>query len=251
MTKTALITGASKRIGRSIAINLANQGYNIVVHFNNSKTDAQKLVNEIKNIGVEAFSTSLDLNKTSKIKSFFDDVIKRAKNIQLLINNASLFEFDNLNNLSEKSFDNHININLKAPILLSKYFIENLGKKKGSIINMLDQRVTNITPYFLSYTISKVGLYAFTKNQALSLAPNIRVNAIAPGPTLKSTRQNFKQFNEQIKRTPLKNKVSLDDINDGINFLNKNQSVTGQILYLDSGQNLGWAHTTSKKFKDD
>ena len=251
MSKTALITGASKRIGRSIAINLANQGYNIVVHFNNSKTDAQKLVKEIKNIGVEAFSIPLDLNKTSKIKGFFDDVIKRAKNIQLLINNASLFEFDNLNNLSEKSFDDHININLKAPILLSKYFIKNLGKKKGSIINMLDQRVTNITPYFLSYTISKVGLYAFTKNQALSLAPNIRVNAISPGPTLKSTRQNLKQFNERIKRTPLKNKVSLDDINDGINFLNKNQSVTGQVLYLDSGQNLGWAHTRSKKFKDD
>ena len=135
--------------------------------------------------------------------------------------------------------------------MLSKYFVENLEHKEGSIINILDQRVSNITPYFLSYTISKVGLYTLTKNLALSLAPNIRVNAIAPGPTLKSSRQNLKQFSEQIKRTPLKQQVSLKDINDGINFLNESKSVTGQVLYLDSGQNLGWAHTRSKKFTDD
>tara|TARA_B100000989_G_scaffold116701_1_gene85886 strand:- start:231 stop:986 length:756 start_codon:yes stop_codon:yes gene_type:complete len=251
MSKTAIITGASKRIGRSIAINLAKQGYDIVVHYNRSKSDAQKLVKEIKTIGVNAFSISLDLNRTKKVKDFFYKVKKKTSNIQVLINNASLFEFDNLRKLSEKSFDNHININLKSPLMLSKYFVENLEHKEGSIINILDQRVSNITPYFLSYTISKVGLYTLTKNLALSLAPNIRVNAIAPGPTLKSSRQNLKQFSEQIKRTPLKQQVSLKDINDGINFLNESKSVTGQVLYLDSGQNLGWAHTRSKKFTDD
>ena len=178
-----------------------------------------------------------------KIVSFFNGV-------DVLINNASVFEYDSLKLSSNESFDKHINVNLKAPFFLSKFFVENL-KNKGNIINILDQRVLNITPYFTSYTISKSGLYTLTKSLALSLAPKVRVNAIGPGPTLKSDRQSELQFRQQINRTPLKKQVNLDEINSAINFLISSDSVTGQIILLDSGQNMGWANTNSKKFIDD
>ena len=249
--KTALITGSSKRIGKSIALSLAKKGYNIAIHYNKSKIEAEKVVNEIKFLGVNAKSFKLNLEDINKVKFFFNSVTKYFNSVDLLINNASIFEYDSLKSSTIKSVDQHLNVNFKAPFFLIKFFVEQLGKKNGDVINIIDQRVLNITPYFTSYTISKSALYTLTKSLALSLAPKVKVNAIAPGPTLKSKRQTEKEFRNQIARTPLKNQVQLSEINKAIDLLINNKSITGQLISLDSGQNLGWAHTKSKKFIDD
>ena len=249
--KKVLITGASKRIGKSIALNLAKYGYDIAIHYNKSKTSAVNLVEELNSLKVRSSIFKLDLMKIDKIEEWFDEINKVFGTVNVLINNASVFEYDSLKSSSLSSLNKHLDINLKAPFLLSKFFVKNLKSQKGNIINILDQRVLNISPYFTSYTISKSALHTLTKSLALSLAPKIRVNAVAPGPTLRSIRQNEKEFKEQIKRTPLQNQVSLNEINNAINFLLNNKSVTGQTIMVDSGQNLGWAHTKSKKFIDD
>lgn len=249
--KKVLITGASKRIGKSIALNLAKHGYDIAIHYNKSKTSAISLVEELNSLKVRSSIFKLDLMKIDKIEEWFDEINKVFGTVNVLINNASVFEYDSLKSSSLSSLNKHLDINLKAPFLLSKFFVKNLKSQKGNIINILDQRVLNISPYFTSYTISKSALHTLTKSLALSLAPKIRVNAVAPGPTLRSIRQNEKEFKEQIKRTPLQNQVSLNEINNAINFLLNNKSVTGQTIMVDSGQNLGWAHTKSKKFIDD
>ena len=249
--KKVLITGASKRIGKSIALNLAKHDYDIAIHYNKSKTSAINLVEELNSLKVRSSIFKLDLMKIDKIEEWFDEINKVFGTVNVLINNASVFEYDSLKSSSLSSLNKHLDVNLKAPFLLSKFFVKNLKSQKGNIINILDQRVLNISPYFISYTISKSALHTLTKSLALSLAPKIRVNAVAPGPTLRSIRQNEKEFKEQIKRTPLQNQVSLNEINNAINFLLNNKSVTGQTIMVDSGQNLGWAHTKSKKFIDD
>ena len=251
MNKTALITGSSKRVGLSIARNLASKGFNIALHYNNSESDSKKILKEFKSDGINVKRFKLDLNKTNKIENFFSKIVNYFGNVDLLINNASIFEFDSLKSSSLESFDKHVNVNTKAPFFLSKYFAENLKKKKGNIINILDQRVVNITPYFISYTLSKCALWTLTRSLALSLAPRIKVNAIGLGPTLKSYRQSKEQFNQQIMRTPLKNQVMLSEINNSIELILNSNSITGQLFLLDSGQNLGWANTSSKKFLED
>ncbi|MAH78791.1 MAG: SDR family oxidoreductase [Rickettsiales bacterium TMED254] len=248
--KTVLITGASKRIGNAMAINLAKKGYNIAIHYNKSKRDAELLKSKVEKFGISSEIFRLNLQNISGLDIWFKKIVSFFNGVDILINNASVFEYDSLKLSSNESFDKHISINLKAPFFLSKFFVENL-KNKGNIINIIDQRVLNITPYFTSYTISKSGLYTLTKSLALSLAPKVRVNAIGPGPTLRSERQSELQFRQQINRTPLKKQVNLDEINSAINFLISSDSVTGQIILLDSGQNMGWANTNSKKFIDD
>ena len=140
-------------------------------------------------------------------KDFFKRLNKDFGQIDLLINNASVFDFDTIESSDLKTFDSHINVNLKAPFFLSKYFVKNLTDK-GLIINILDQRVKNITPYFTSYTISKCALEALTKSLALYLAPKIRVNGISPGPTIKSKHQTINQFKNQVSKTPLLKKFN-------------------------------------------
>ena len=190
-----------------------------------------------------------DFEKNKNLNVFFRNILEKFGKIDLLINNASIFDYDNLLDSSDYIFDRHINVNLKTPFFLSKYFVKGLGKREGIIINILDQRVKNITPYFTSYTISKVALSALTISLAISLSPKIRVNGISPGPTLKSKNQSPDQFRSQILRTPLKKQVNLSEINNAIDYIINNNSVTGEILTLDSGQSLGWAHSKSKKMK--
>ena len=162
------------------------------------------------------------------------------KYFDCLINNASLFENDNLKNFTSKSWNNHLDINLKAPAFLTKEFAKNTKSKNNNIINIIDQRVFKLTPYFTSYTLSKTGLYTLTKTSAMSLAPNIRVNGIAPGPTIKNKRQSDKHFEKQYLATPLKQQVNIIEICNAVDFFIKNSSITGQVLAIDSGQNLNW-----------
>ena len=147
---------------------------------------------------------------------------------------------DRLESFTTDSWDKHLKTNLKTPALLSKEFAKNVKGKNNNIINIIDQRVFKLTPYFFSYTISKTGHYTLTKTSAMSLAPNIRVNGIAPGPTIKNKRQSEKHFKKQYLATPLKRQVDVEQICNAVDFFIKNISITGQVLAIDSGQNLNW-----------
>ena len=150
------------------------------------------------------------------------------------------FENDKLENFTTKSWGRHLRTNLRTPALLSKEFAKNVRGKNNNIINIIDQRVFKLTPYFFSYTISKTGLYTLTKTSAMSLAPAIRVNGIAPGPTIKNKRQSKQHFRKQYLATPLKKQVEVDEICNAVDFLINNKSITGQVIAIDSGQNLNW-----------
>ena len=249
--KKALITGGAQRIGASMAEFLANNGIDVAIQYNKSEKEVNVIKKKIINLGVKFNAFHCDFSQDCNFDIFFEKVKKVHGSIDILINNASTFEFDTIKKTSYKTFDKHINVNLKAPFFLSKCFVQQLSNKNGLIVNIIDQRVKNITPYFTSYTLSKSALYTMTKSLAVFLAPKIRVNGISPGPTLKSVNQTPKQFKDQISRTPMKRKVELDEINNALGYLIKNESVTGEILTLDSGQSLGWANSKSKVFSTD
>jgi len=181
-----------------------------------------------------------DLNNLKQTQILIKKAHKTMKGLDCLINNASIFENDDLENFSEKSFLKHININLKAPAILTQSFKKLVKNKEGCIINIIDQRVEKLTPFFFSYTLSKTSLATFTKTSAMKLAPNIRVNGISPGPTLKNKRQSNAHFKKQWKSTPLRKKVDLDNICNGVRFFIENKSITGEIINIDSGQRLAW-----------
>ena len=181
-----------------------------------------------------------DLNKDSDLKKIIKFAKSKLKYFDCLINNASLFENDKLDNFTSQSWEKHITTNLKAPAYLSKEFSKNIKGKNNNIINIIDQRVFKLTPFFFSYTLSKTGLYTLTKTSAMSLAPQIRVNGIAPGPTIKNKRQSIKHFKNQYLATPLKKQVNVDEVCNAVDFFIKNSSITGQVVALDSGQSLNW-----------
>ena len=184
-----IITGGATRIGAAIAKKLSGPNKEIVIHFNSSKLRAEKLKNDLSKNGTKIYLIKADLSKEPGVNKLVKFSKFKLKYFDCLINNASLFENDKLENFNTDSWGRHLRTNLRTPALLSKEFAKNIGKKNNNIINIIDQRVFKLTPYFFSYTISKTGLYTLTKTSAMSLAPNIRVNGIAPGPTIKNQRQ--------------------------------------------------------------
>ena len=240
-TQKIIITGGATRIGAAIAESLASHKNQITIHYNKSKEKAEKLKKILEKKGSKVFLIKADLNKISELNKIIKFANIKMKGINCLINNASIFENDNIKKFSIKRWDNHLNINLKAPALLIQQFAKVVSKNtRANVINMVDQRVFKITPYFLSYTLSKTGLYTLTKTSAMSLAPNIRVNGIAPGPTIKNKRQSLKHFKKQYLSTLLKKSVDTKEICSAIKFLITNKSITGQVIAIDSGQNLNW-----------
>ena len=235
-----IITGGATRIGAAIAKKLSGPNKEIVIHFNKSRSKAEKLKKELSENGTKIYLIKGDLNKENDINKIMKFSKLKLKYFDCLINNASLFENDRLENFTSKSWDKHININLRSPALLSKSFAKNVKGLNNNIINIIDQRVFKLTPYFFSYTISKTGLYTLTKTSAMSLAPKIRVNGIAPGPTIKNQRQSEKHFRKQYLATPLKRQVDVKQICNAVDFFIKNISITGQVLAVDSGQSLNW-----------
>ena len=181
-----------------------------------------------------------DLSKEKDVNKIVKFAKSKLKYFNCLINNASLFENDKLENFTTNSWGRHLRTNLRAPALLSKGFAKNVRGNNSNIINIIDQRVFKLTPFFFSYTISKTGLYTLTKTSAMSFAPNIRVNGIAPGPTIKNKRQSLKHFKKQYLSTPLKKQVNVQEICNAVDFLIKNRSITGQVIAVDSGQSLNW-----------
>ncbi len=235
-----IITGGATRMGAAIARKLSGPNIEILIHYNKSKLKAEKLKKELSSKGTKVYLVKGDLSKEADIKKIIKFAKSKLKNFDCLVNNASLFENDKLENFSLDSWSKHLRTNLRAPALLTKEFAKNVKGKNNNIINIIDQRVFKLTPYFFSYTLSKTGLYTLTKTSAMSLAPNIRVNAIAPGPTIKNQRQSEKHFKKQYLATPLKRQVDVQQICNAVDFFIKNISITGQVLAIDSGQNLNW-----------
>ena len=230
-----IITGAATRMGAAIAKKLSGPGVEMIIHYNTSRTEAEKLKKELIKNKTKVYLVKGNLAKEQDLKKIIKFSKDKLKYFDCLVNNASLFENDNLKNFTSKSWGNHINVNLKAPAYLTKEFAKNTRGKNNNIINIIDQRVFKLTPFFFSYTLSKTGLYTLTKTSAMELAPNVRVNGIAPGPTIKNKRQTDNHFKKQYLATPLKRQVNVKDICSAVDFFIKNSSITGQVIAIDSG----------------
>ena len=240
--KTALVTGAAQRLGRAIALDLAKHGWAVAVHYHHSAAEAAELVREIEASGGRAVALQADLAREAHSQALIARAVEALGPLACLVNNASLFELDKIETVTRASWDSHIETNLRAPLVLSQGFAGQLpAGAQGNIVNMLDQRVWNLTPYFLSYTVAKIGLWTLTRTLALALAPRIRVNGIGPGPTLPSPRQTPEQFAEQCRAMPLGRGTTLEEICGAVRFILGAPAMTGQMIALDGGQHLGWA----------
>ena len=246
--KNLLVTGGATRVGKAIALHFAERGWNIALHYFRSSSKATKLKKILEENLIKVALIKADLKNPKQAEKVIPLAKKKLGAIDCLINNAALFEKDDITNFTTKSWDNHLKINLLAPTILIKHFAKQAPNKNVSnIINIIDQRIFNLTPFFMSYTISKSGLQTLTKTMAMRLGPNIKVNGIAPGPTIKSKRQTNRHFKNQVKSTLLKQSVRLEDICDTVDFFINNTSITGQIIAVDSGQNLSWNKKNEKE----
>jgi NAD(P)-dependent dehydrogenase (short-subunit alcohol dehydrogenase family) len=242
--KAALVTGAGKRIGRAIALMLGREGWDVAVHYRRSRTEAEGVVREIAASGRRAVALSADLGREAETETLVARAAATLGPLGCLVNNAALFEDDLALTATRASWDRHIETNLRAPFVLMQGFARHLpADAEGAIINLLDQRVWSLTPYFVSYTLSKAGLWALTQSMALALAPRIRVNAIGPGPTLPSPRQSEAQFQHQQSLMPLRRGTSPEEIAEAARFILAAPAMTGQMIALDGGQHLGWAQS--------
>jgi NAD(P)-dependent dehydrogenase (short-subunit alcohol dehydrogenase family) len=239
--RTALVTGAGARIGRAISLGLAAKGWAIAVHYHHSDEAANATVHDIERMGGRAAAVPGDLADEVQVESLIARAADRLGPVTCLINNASVFERDDPLTATRESWDMHLNVNLRAPLVLAQQFVARLPEDQhGNIINLIDQRVWRLTPTFTSYTISKAALWTLTQTLAQALAPAIRVNAIAPGPTLPSPRQSLQDFHRQAEALPLGHGPTLDEFVAAVTFILEAGSFTGQMIALDGGQHLAW-----------
>ncbi|WP_041795312.1 SDR family oxidoreductase [Pararhodospirillum photometricum] len=239
---TALVTGAARRLGRACALELAALGFDVAVHHRDSPQEAEATAASIRALGRRAVVLTGDLAREDEVLALASAAHDALGPIGVLVNNASVFELDLWDSATRASWDLHLETNLRAPFVLSQAMARALPPQAtGVIINLIDQRVWNLTPYFTSYTLSKAGLWTLTQTLALALAPRIRVNAIGPGPALPSVRQTVEQFAAQAAAVPLGHGTSPDEIARALRFILEAPSMTGQMIALDGGQHLGWA----------
>ena len=239
--KNLLITGAAIRLGRVIVLELAAAGWNIALHYHSSEKDAEKTAAEARAKGVKVAILKADLSHEKESAGLVARAAKKIGPLTALINSASLFENDDWKSASRESWDAHMQTNLRAPFVLSQQFARQLPKtENGNIVNIIDQRVLKPTPQFLSYSLSKAGLYWLTTTLAQALGPQIRVNAVGPGPTLRNARQSEKDFARQRQATVLQHGAEPKDVARAIAYLLEAKSVTGQMIAVDGGQHLIW-----------
>jgi NAD(P)-dependent dehydrogenase (short-subunit alcohol dehydrogenase family) len=240
---TALVTGAARRIGRALALDLAEQGHAVCVHYRDSAEDADSLAREIAGAGGRSAAIRADLRDEAAVRDLVGAAASALGPVTVLVNNASVFENDDALTATRATWDAHMETNLRAPFVLAQEFARALpAGVEGNIVNLIDERVWKPTPFFASYTLSKSALWTLTRTLALALAPRIRVNAIGPGPTLPSPRQSAAQFARQVAALPLRRAASLEEICAALRFILAAASMTGQMIALDGGQHLGWAH---------
>lgn len=240
MRGVALVTGAARRIGRSLALAAAEAGYDLAIHHRSHPQEADSLAAEAAAFGANSLTLTGDLADPVTASALLD-AAGRLGPVTLLVNNASLFEDDSLGSLNANGLNAHMAVNLTAPVLLSQAFAMRLPTGMGGlIINVLDQRVLRPNPQFFSYSLSKAALWAATKTMAQALSPHIRVNGIGPGPTLPSVHQVPGEFEAEVAGTPLARAVDPAEIAAALRYLIDAPSVTGQMIAVDAGQHLGW-----------
>lgn len=239
-----LVTGAGKRIGREIALDLGLRGWKVSVHFGGSASAADEVVDEINRRSgglVRSVAVHADLSREADAVELIGNSTAALGSLTALVNNASTFREDSIEDMTRESWDQHLETNLRAPIVLAQAFAKQLPKEAhGAIVNILDQRVWRLTPKFFSYTISKAALWAATQTLAQALAPRIRVNGVGPGPTLKATHQDPDTFARQQKATILELGPTPEDICAAVRYLLAAPAVTGQMIAVDGGQHLAW-----------
>jgi len=235
-----LITGGGKRVGKELALFLGASGYEIVIHYRASKAAADAVAKTITQGGGQAVTLKADLENTGEAKNLIDRAAEKlGRPVSGLINNAAAFQQDTLESFNQTSFEKNINTNLRAPMLLCQAFAKALPKKTpGAIVNIIDQRVLNLTPGFLTYTLSKHALLTLTRILAVELGPQIRVNGIGPGPTLPSVYQSEEDFANEVAGLPLGKGPTLNEIARATKFLLETPAMTGQMIALDGGQHL-------------
>ncbi len=237
--KVALVTGAARRIGRTIALALAQRGWDVAVHYGNSAADAQATIREIEGLGRRAVALQADLADESAVKALLPAVTKALGRVSCVVNNASLFEHDSAADFSPAALDRHMHVNLAAPLLLAQALhAATPAGAQSVVVNLLDQKLYNLNPDFLSYTLSKATLQTATTMLAQALAPTVRVVGVAPGITLVSGDQTEEGFAKAHKITPLGSSSTPDDVAAAVCFVADSPAITGTTLLVDGGQHL-------------
>ncbi len=246
----ALVTGAAKRLGRAMALALAEDGFDVAVHFAGSAEAAEDTARDIRALGRRAVTLQADLTDEAQTAALLGRAAEALGPVTLLVNNASIFEHDDIGSADRDSWDRHMESNLRAPFVLTQALARQapepvtdaMGEPRAEalVINMIDQRVRKLTPEFMSYTLAKAALWTFTRTAAQALAPRVRVNAIGPGPTLKGARQSEAHFAAQRAATVMARGSNPGDIVGALRYFLSAPAVTGQLLCVDGGQHLGW-----------
>ena len=247
---TALVTGAARRIGRAMALDLAAQGHDVAVHYHGSAEAAEATVAGILALGRRAVALRADLLDEAEVQGLLPRAAEALGPVTVLVNNASIFEHDTLASATREGWDRHLGSNLRAPFVLTQALaaqvpdpVEDAAGEpvaQGLVVNMIDQRVLKPTPEFMTYTIAKMALWAFTRTAAQGLAPRVRVNAIGPGPTLQGARQSPDHFARQRAATILGRGADAGGICEALRYFIGARAVTGQLICVDGGQHLGW-----------
>ncbi|MCT6855036.1 short chain dehydrogenase [Parasaccharibacter apium] len=239
MPRVALVTGGARRLGRAMVEMLAAEGFAVAIHYRNSRDEAEAL---LRQIGGRGCVVQADLADEAALLPMMEHVTAQLGTLGVLINNASVFERDEFGSVTRQSWDAHMEPNLRAPFVLSQAMAEALPEgAEGLIVNMLDQRVWNLTPHFVSYTVARSALWSLTRTMALGLAPRVRVNAIGPGPVLPAAGQSLEHFEAMCQRTPLHRGADVEEIAAIARMFLMLPSVTGQMLAPDGGQHLNWS----------
>lgn len=249
--KRALVTGAGKRLGRAMALELGRRGHDVAVHYNGSSEAAAEVVEMLRDMGVRAAAVQADLLDHAATERLVPAAVEALGGpLTVLVNNASIFDYDAIGSLTAEGWARNIDSNLRAPVFLTQAFAETVPDPatdaqgepvaQGLVVNMLDQRVRKLTPHFTSYTLAKMGLWAFTQTAARGLAPRIRVNAIGPGPTLQGANQPERAFQGQRAATVLHRGSNPEDITGALGYFLDAPGVTGQLICTDGGQHLAW-----------
>jgi NAD(P)-dependent dehydrogenase (short-subunit alcohol dehydrogenase family) len=239
--RAALVTGAAKRIGRALAIDLADQGYDVAVHYRTSAAEAAATVAAIEARGRRTVALAADLEDERASAALVEAAAAALGPLTLLVNNAAIFDYDRPETADQRRWERHLAINLRAPLVLTQGLLAQLPAGiEANVVNLIDARVLNLTPHYTSYTVSKAGLWALTRHLASALAPRVRVNAIAPGPTLADSGMSAERFEALGRAAPLGRAPGLHEICRALRLILEAPAMTGQMIALDGGRHLGW-----------
>lgn len=244
MRGAALVTGGGARVGRGLALSLAEAGYDVAIHHRGGREAADDVAGEVRAMGRQSATVAADLSEDALLSTLIARAADAVGPLTLLVNNASLFNDDRMGRLTSDGLDAHLSTNLRAPVLLAQDFAAQVPATAGDgdamVLNILDQRVLKPNPQFFSYSLSKAGLWWATRTMAQALAPRVRVNAIGPGPTLPSVHQDEGEFEREAAATLLRRPGAPSDIAAAMRYLLDARGVTGQMIATDSGQHLAW-----------